>query len=215
MINSVSPNWGGARNYACRISHSLTHQQSCTLIDACYRAIEISVPFNRFITINWSLLGINANNGGFATSKFFQLARDWFRARGYRWAWIYVREAGSKKKNKIRVPNFTNNHLHFLAHIPKEISKDFSKQIRIWIKAIGGCKYKKGVLKTKTIGDNLDCFERYFNHYRLNLNKVLFGYLLKGATRETAHTFGFKKFEIGGAIIGKRCGHSLNLSNGN
>ena len=212
MIYSASPNWGGARNSACRITHTLTYEHCLKLIAACDSAIAINLPFNRFITINWSKMGIHANQGGLATSRLFQLARDWFRVRGFNWTWAYVREAGSKRTNRIDVPTFTNNHLHFLAHIPNGISIDFFKQLRIWIKAIADNKYQKGAIKTKTIGGNLNCFYRNYEHYENNLNKLRYDYILKGATKEAAQKCGLVRYEVGGAIVGKRCGRSNNLS---
>jgi hypothetical protein len=47
--------------------------------------------------------------------------------------------------------------------------------------------------------------------YQANLAAVV-GYVLKGASRETAKALGLERLESGGCVMGKRAGWSQNLA---
>ena len=217
MKNIASRNWGGARNTSDRVSRSLSLKQCIEIWDALHRAVELNMPITRFLTINWSLLGINARQGGQATSRLLKLASDWVRVRGYNWAWAYFREAGFKKTNRIESEVFTNNHVHIFYHVPDAIINGFKKQLRIWLKEIGGGKIKSKAYKTRSIGDNLTTYYRNHEYYIRQLEKEAFPYALKGGEKLAVQYFKNKYdispkwIEAGGSIIGKRCGRSNNL----
>lgn len=203
MKYKVSSNWGGARNYASRVTTSISYQQCLTIDDAVVRSIDIGKPLNRFITINWSIMGIPPPKGSEATARFFKMARDWTNRQGEEIYWAYIREA---KENGL------NHHLHILIHIPEKISAAFLRKARQWITIIAGAKYKSGAILTRSVGSRVDTYKSNPESYSDNLLTVVRRYLFKGAERSAVKPFELPLWERGGKIYGKRCGHSKTLS---
>jgi hypothetical protein len=54
---------------------------------------------------------------------------------------------------------------------------------------------------------------RNYESYAANLKTVVNNYLFKGASKEAVQGLELKLWARGGLIYGKRCGHSLSLSN--
>lgn len=196
---------GNAIRQNALVSSNLTSKQCHNLIKAGINASIVGKPFNRFITINWSSVGLSFDECGHATSRFIKLARDWIRRQGFQITWLYVREGDRGYLDK-------GDHVHFLFHIPESIIDIFlKKMVRRWVEHISGCKQLKGTVLTKTIGRNANVYLVLPKLYQDNLDKLI-RYLLKGANQDTAHGLGSLRSDEGGYVFGRRSDISRNLT---
>lgn len=204
MSYHASKNWGGARNFADRSSDYLTYEQCLKIEAAVEQSINRGVALNRFVTINWSLMGLSPKQGAGATMRFFKLATDWAKLQGQSIHWAYIREANA---------NGLNHHVHILIHIPEIISKKFFALSRQWLATTANRKYQRRTIKTRAIGARVESYSQNYESYADNLKTVVYDYLFKGASKESVQGLELKLWARGGLIYGKRCGHSLSLSN--
>jgi hypothetical protein len=206
MNYHVSSNWGGARNFAGRSSDYLTFNQCLKIESAVEKSISRGVALNRFVTINWSLMGLPPKQGASATMRFFKLATDWAKHQGQAIHWAYVREANA---------NGLNHHVHILIHIPDKISKAFFLMTRRWIETTAARKYQRRTILTRSIGARVQSYSQNYESYADNLKTLVRNYLFKGASKEAVQGLELPLWARGGLIYGKRCGRSKSLGNGN
>jgi len=204
MQYHASKNWGGARNFASRSSDYLTYEQCLKVEAAVEQSINRGVALNRFVTINWSLMGLPPKQGAVATMRFFKLATDWAKTQQQSIHWAYIREANA---------NGLNHHVHILIHIPDIISKKFFTLSKQWIAITANRKYQRRTILTRSIGARVESYSQNYKSYVANLKTVVNNYLFKGASKEAVQGLELKLWARGGLIYGKRCGHSLSLSN--
>ncbi len=190
------PQHGGARNRANRTSNALSLRQAETIIAAACKARAIGLPFNRFCSIHWEWAGLNDGEVANATSRFLKLATDWSRTNGVRIAWAWVRENDVGDHSK-------GSHVHIMLHSPASLP--IARQFRRWLKRITGKPYRKGVIKSVSIGRSLNCCNNNLEQYALNLDNVL-AYICKGVSPADGRLLGLPRTEPGGVIIGKRSG---------
>ena len=189
--------WGGARNRADRTSEYIKLKAALELVEAARWAIAAGVPFNRHLTVHWTMGGITDRDASAATGRLIKLIGDWVRKRGGRFAHAWVREMGRRK----------GSHVHILLHIPKGIRLDH--MTRRWVSSLVG-KIKKGTLKTRTIGGTANAAFSGSDWYEDNL-AALVAYLLKGVSVEAGEALGLDQAAAGGWIIGKRISISQSL----
>lgn len=202
--------WGGARNSAGRTSDAITLEQAAKLRAAAYRALAIGLPLNRLITIHFGALGILDSDAAAATRRYLKWVGDYVRCHGGRLAHVWQRENDDGDGSK-------GSHVHILAHIPPGVR--LSGRHRVWTRQLADGRFVAGAIRTDRIGGTANAWRTSPNAYCLNLDYTL-GYVLKGASAETAQTLGLRRKEqnpawgVGGVVIGKRGGRSQNLANG-
>ena len=189
--------WGGARNRSDRTSEHINLEAALELVEAARWAIAAGMPFNRHLTVHWTMGGITDGQASAATGRLIKLIGDWVRKRGGRFAHAWVRELGRRK----------GSHVHILLHIPKGLRLDH--MTRRWAKSILG-KTKKGTIKTRAIGGTANAAFSGSGWYEDNLADVV-AYLLKGVSVEAGDALGLDQAAVGGRIIGKRMSISQNL----
>lgn len=194
---SPLPGRGGARNKPDRVTTALSERDAGKLLEAKDRALRIGLPFNRFTTVHWEAAGVADDLK--ATGRLLKLMGDWLRSRGRRAAFVWVRENGLGK----------GAHVHILLHLPPELADSFNACQRGWLKACGA-QWRKGVLKTRSIGRSYRQALGGGQDYLTNLAEVV-DYLLKGADHRARERFGIKRSDDGGTVAGKRCGVSQSL----
>lgn len=185
---------GGARSSSDRLSRELSVTQCANLTDAAWHALEIGVPLNRFITINWSTARVEAPRA--ATAGFLKRAGDWLADRGLPRAYVWVRE------------NDGGDHVHILIHVPSRFARDFSRRQRGWLLTLGA-ERRSGVIKTDAVARDYAAADASPAYYRQNLDVVI-RYLLKGAS-ERAAGFTDHRRRGTGLIQGQRAGVSHDL----
>ena len=202
--------WGGARNRADRVSHGLTDAQVWKLVTAAQTAFETGRIFQRHWTVHYGLAGIQPSDGARFVGKLLDLIGKQARRDGGKVTAIWVRECASGK----------GEHVHILLHLPAGMS--LRNRTRRWIVAAGGT-YRAGVSKVTVIGGRLSKVERNRErptaeigdnskgHAAQNAENVV-RYILKAGARETGARLGLLRSGEGGAIIGKRCGWTQNVS---
>jgi len=166
------------------------------VLKAGHHALAAGLPFNRFTTIHWAFAGVADGLG--ATGQFLKLAGDWARARGERFAWVWVREGGDK-----------GEHVHILLHLPPALAGDYYRRQRGWLKACGAT-WKAKVIYSRAVGRTLGQALGGGDDYRANLAEAL-DYVLKSADPAARERLGIKRREPGGELTGKRCGVSQNI----
>lgn len=161
------------------------------------------MPLNWWVTINWATAGAG-DRALKATGRFFKLANDWLRSKGYALAYVWVRETGPYK----------GEHVHIAMHVPPHVGRAFGHRQRAWIKRAGETgPYRRRTVKTDAIGLRLDhaLKGRMYGEFHADDLARVVAYMLKGADDDAAALFGIVKREFGGEIIGKRCGTCLIL----
>lgn len=194
---SPLPGRGGARNRADRVTTALSERDAGKLLEANARALQIGLPFNRFITVHWESAGLA--DGLKATGRLLKLMGDWLRTRGRQVAFTWVRENGHGK----------GAHVHILIHLPPDLLDAFNRRQRGWLKACGAL-WRGGVLKTRSIGRTYQQALGGGPDYLANLAETV-DYVLKSADHRARERFGVRRCEDGGTVVGKRCGVSQNL----
>ncbi|GLS01686.1 hypothetical protein GCM10007859_17010 [Brevundimonas denitrificans] len=175
----------------------LNERDTGKVLAATAKALEIGLPFNRFTTVHWDAASVA--DGLKATRRLLKLIGDWMRSRGRLAAFVWVREDGQGK----------GAHLHVLLHLPPDLVEAFNGCQRGWLKACGA-RWRKGVLKTRSIGRTYRQALGGGPDYLANLAETV-DYVLKGADHGTRERFGIRRGEDGGSVVGKRCGVSQNL----
>lgn len=148
-------------------------------------------PFNRFVTVHWTALGVSDDIAARATGMLIKLAADWCATKKEKMAWAWVRENDAGDRTK-------GSHVHILLHCPTDVP--IGQMWRRWLKRISKRKYATGGLASRAIGPNLRCYATNPLAYRQNLATVL-AYVCKGADPD-----------LGGVIIGKRAARWLKSS---
>lgn len=189
--------WGGARNRSDRISEYIKLEAALELVAAVRWAIAAGVPFNRHLTVHWTMGGLADRDASAATGRLIKLIGDWVRKRGGRFAHAWVREMGRHK----------GSHVHILLHIPGDIR--LGHMTSRWVRSIV-VKAKKGTVKTRVIGSTANAAFSASAWYEDNLAAVV-AYLLKGVSVETGDALGLDVSAVGGRITGKRISISQNL----
>lgn len=189
--------WGGARNRSDRTSDHIKLEAALELVEAARWAIAAGLPFNRHLTVHWTMGGITDRDASAATGRLIKLIGDWVRKRGGRFAHAWVREMGRGK----------GSHAHILLHIPQGIRLDHMTSR--WVRSIIG-KARKGTIRTKAIGGTARAAFSGSEWYEDNLAAVV-AYLLKGVSLEAGEALGLGMAAAGGRIIGKRISISQNL----
>lgn len=184
------------------VSDFLVPQKVSNLHQAAFHAMTVGLPLNRFVTIHWERGGLT-DRFHRATGRFLKLAQDWLRVRGHQTAFVWVRENGDR----------VGEHVHILLHVPPPLARDFSHRQRGWLKACGVERYRKGVIRSKSVGRN-------YRHalvgvqagecYAGQLARVL-GYILKTTDPETRRRLGIKYGARASRMEDKRAGTSQNL----
>ena len=189
--------WGGRRNVASRVSHSIKLTAALELVEAAQRASDLGLPYNRHVTIHWERGGVGDHQAAAATGKFIKLLSDWVRKRGGKSAYSWVRENGDGK----------GSHVHILLHLP--LGWHFGQMTRRWLKAIVGNPPTR-MVKTDPIAGWSQAAFSGSDWYWANLAHVT-GYVLKGVDPESGKLLDLDRSGCGGRIIGKRSSVSQNL----
>jgi hypothetical protein len=113
-VKHISKDWGGARNRADRVSHTLPLAKALAIIIAAYRAHSLGLSFNRHVTIHWTAAGIVDDQAAAATGRIIKLATDWMRTKGNKAAWTWVRENDMER----RLQRVTRPHSHSFPRYP-------------------------------------------------------------------------------------------------
>lgn len=190
--------WGGARNFKDRVTTALKQEHAEGILKAIAVAELKGVPLNRFWTVNYEWAGIDDSDGAAFIGRLLQLLRRYARARGGRFAAVWVREIGAKN----------GAHVHIALHFPTGW-KLSGALIRKWIKQAGG-KYSAKVSDMRPIGGRLDCNLNNPQHYWANA-EAMGNYMVKGSADAVAVELGLVTLKPGGRVIGKRWGRTQIL----
>jgi len=163
-------------------------------------ADRIGLPFTRMITIHWKRAGLPFAGMAKATGRYLDYLTKALARHGKMTTWAWVHENGPDK----------GWHAHILAHVPAELVPMITKQQRGWLRRITGEPYRAKVILSRPIGGRLGVEVASPDLHAVNLAEAL-GYVLKGAGADAASQFGLKRLEMGGRVIGKRCGVSQNI----
>lgn len=174
---------------------SLTDLQTAGILDAALWAVELGLPLNRFVTINWEAAGVPASSK--ATGRFLKYAGDWLRRRGSQIAYVWVQERGPR----------VGQHVHILIHVPARLARRFSELQRRWLKACGAC-FCKGMIKSRSVGRSYRGATLASGAYAENLESVL-RYILKQSHLGVA--LSDRPSASQSRVIGKRCATSENI----
>ena len=101
-------------------------------------------------------------------------------------------------------------HCHILVHVLAALVATVTRLQKRWLRAITGNPYRARVVKSVPIGGRLGLEASNPAHHAVNRDAAL-SYVLKGADGHAAASFGLRRLEHGGRIIGKRCGTSQNI----
>ena len=157
-------------------------------------------PLNRFITINWQVYGVSEELGSRYTTKYLKKISHWLKSNGTPTAYIYVRE-----NSKIK-----GNHVHILIHVTPETLKKLTKLNRKWLKTITGQPYKKGAVKSETVGPSLECVRWCIELYDDNLKRLL-DYFLKAVDDQVAYALHIRRHQPSLPMQYKICGYSQGI----
>lgn len=191
---------GGARNRADRESHALTAAQIGNLKAAKHHAEKIGLPFTRMISIHWEAAGVPLTVMAKATGRFTDLMAKALNRHGSGTAWLWTHENCGPK----------GGHCHLLAHVPADLVPIVTALQRGWLRRITGQPYRARVIHSKPVGGRLGLESGNPELHAINLEAAL-AYVLKGARPEAASQFALERLELGGRVIGKRCGTSQNI----
>jgi hypothetical protein len=193
---------GGSRLRRDRASYALTSSQTANLIAATAHAQVIGLTFTRMVTIHWQAAGLPLSELPSATGRFVDLLTKTLARHGSRTAWLWTHENKSQRDK--------GGHCHLLIHVPANLVRVVNRLQRRWLRSITGRPYRRGTICSRPVGGRLGIEKHSPDLHAANLDTAL-GYLLKGATLETALKFSLRRVEPGGLIIGKRCSTSQNI----
>src|SRR5687768_2972502 len=129
----------GEQNRQGRRSTTLRLSEVRNIMAAAVFTAQEHRPFNRHTTIHFDAAGIVDPVA--ALRSYMKLARDWLRAQGATFAYLWVRESGQSK----------GEHAHILMHVPAKLVAQFARRERGWRKRIGA-KPRWGVFRSTAIG---------------------------------------------------------------
>lgn len=190
--------WGGARNRRDRLTTALSQRHAEGVLMAMANADLVGMPLTRHWVVDYELAGIADRDGAAFVGKLLALCGRYVRAKGGRFAAVWVREVGARN----------GAHVHIAFHLPRGWRLGYLT--RRWIKAAGGT-YRKGVSRIRPVGGSLNCAWTSPELYRENLER-LGNYLTKGSNSAVAAELGLELLKPGGAIVGKRWGRTENLA---
>jgi hypothetical protein len=190
--------WGGARNRRDRVTTALSQRHAEGLLMAMAYADLVGMPLTRHWTVDYELAGIADRDGAAFVGKLLALCGRYVRAKGGRFAAVWVREVGRRN----------GAHVHIAFHLPRGWRLGYLT--RRWIKAAGG-QYRKSVSRIRPIGGSVNCAWTSPALYRENLER-LGNYLTKGSESAVAAELGLELLKPGGEIVGKRWGRTQNLA---
>lgn len=193
--------WGGARNSADRVSNALTLSKARAIIRSAYRAQEIGLPFNRFVTIHFERAGLTDAEAAGAIGKIMKLATDWARRQDKKIAYAWVRENDVGNGSK-------GSHVHIICHCPDALP--IGRMWRRWLRNVTGKPYRAKTIKSERVGGTINAHAKNPAAYLQNLDRVL-AYICKGVTPIDALALSLPRQEEGGKIIGKRAALSQNI----
>ena len=182
-------NYGG-RKLRYRWLDDLKPWQVHMLHEGDFRAAQIGLPLNTFVTIAYLVTFA----GGAAMASTFKRGmkrmNQWFRSKGVPFACVYVHENPCDEK-----PNS-----HLLVHVPAQLSRAFKAKAGDWFDALDG-------------GVRVD--HRNDTKRRAQGLGTRLGYMAKGADDFTCRRYGGRRARGGqGPIHIKRAGVSELLSKG-
>lgn len=179
-----------------RTSEELSFAQCQNITEAAWFALDIGLPLNRYITINWTAGGVRDSYA--ATARYLKWAGDWLADRRIPLAYCWVRE------------NVGGDHVHILIHVPAALRAEFSRMQRQWRRRVLGGRSGRGVVNTRPVGLSYDSARTASDHYRPNLDYLL-RYLLKGASADAA-LFTDHRRCWSGVVEGRRYSVSVTLN---
>jgi hypothetical protein len=190
--------WGGARNRRDRVTTALSQRHAEGVLQAMAVADLAGMPLTRHWTVDYERAGIADRDGAAFVGKLLALCGRYVRAKGGRFAAVWVREVGRRN----------GAHVHIAFHLPRGWRLGYLT--RRWIKAAGG-KYRKSVSLIRPIGGSVNCAWTSPDLYRENLER-LGNYFTKGGDSTVATELGLELLKPGGEIVGKRWGRTQNLA---
>jgi hypothetical protein len=181
------------------LSRHVTYAQAKGLILSVAYSLSCGRPPNRHITIHWGCAGLSRDAACAATRRFLKLVRDWATKRGHVVSWSWVREGGERE----------GDHVHVLLYIAEHVS--LGPMQRRWITRVTGTRYRRGTIRTRSVGRRLSSGATLTSAYLANLARVV-AYLLKGASPTAAEALHLGTPHIASRVAGKRVGWSENLA---
>ncbi len=192
--------WGGARNRRDRVTTALSQRHAEGLLMAMAVADLAGMPLTRHWTVDYERAGIADRDGAAFVGRLLALCGRYARAKGGRFAAVWVREVGVRN----------GAHVHIAFHLPRGWRLGYLT--RRWIKAAGG-QYSKGVSHIRPIGGSVNGAWTSPALYRENLER-LGNYFTEARDNAVAAELGLDRLKPGGAIVGKRWGRTQNLGAG-
>ena len=183
-----------------RQSATLSCGQALTADRASKRSIELELPLNCFVTIDWELAGVV--DPVKATGKYLKLVTDALRKHGHVMAYLWVQERGP----------IVGQHAHVLLHLPPSLARWFKRRQPAWLRSCG-VPARKGLSRAVCIGRSYQqCLGEApdRDRYRRDLEYLL-SYLLKDAEPKARTLLGIRHEGQFGAVRGKRASVSQNL----
>ena len=135
-----------APNNRHRASTGLSLTKATDLADAVEHATKIGLPFVKFVTIHFNVAGLTETaRPQEATGKFLKMAQQWLRARGHKFAYVWVMERVTSIKD----------HVHIMCSCPHELTAEFDKKAKgVWLIKAGmrSTRKSKHGIKIERIG---------------------------------------------------------------
>ena len=183
--------------FTVKLSNGISKNQAMNVIDGSVFARQIGLPLNRAITFNCSILNVSSLE---VAHRFSKLSTDWIRTKGCTTSHLWVREN----------PKGIDN-LHWTAHVPTHLTKEYTTIQMDWIRRIAG-KYRKGGIQSQKIGIRPGERDRVLTDIEfLNHLERWIGYCLKGCDESVCDYLEIRHKPQGG-VWGRRVGLSENIS---
>lgn len=183
-------------NSANRSTTALNPIAALMILDAADYSFSNGTPFNRFISINLSLMDVGASPQVYA-NRFLKYAGDWLRTQDERLFFVFV----------VENPSGWKLNLHILVHIPDKLLPAFRKLERKWAcRAARKKKLPAKFYRTRRVGRITEISGKFLAHLERTVK-----YVLKGADRASCETLGIDH-KPQGTVDGKRYGISHSLS---
>ena len=173
-------------------NHYLTAKQVNDLFTLTHEAHTGKRALNRFITIHLKDLKIKTAQS--LVSNIMEKTRKWLQRNGFEHSHIWVLENGDVK----------GIHAHILVHIPRRYIHEYKRLLKKWLPL----NVTDTTLNIKTV--------KYPDWGQLGGRSCVYGalrYMCKGIDPKTP-TQGIRP-EYQGEVIGRRCGHSSLIIQGN
>ena len=195
--------WGGARHTGREVTDRLTLAKAMMLEGAWQFSVHIGLGLNRHTTIHFGKAGIDDADAARVIGAFLKSMGDAIRKAGGTFAATWVRENGEGK----------GSHVHIFVHIPAAQWPMVQRLQMRWLYMARGCPLPKmaaGTLHGTWIRGARAGLNPSNGLYMENGSNVA-RYGFKGVERESAALVGVKNWQVGGTIIGKRCGTTQNI----